>query len=200
MAVNTPERPLELSLDQGDEEDEISSHRLRNPTFNPADLRTPRFDLDEAPFGELDDLPAIANPESSEVRRVTPIPDVDRAAVQRLLRAFSADDHATALEMAELLLTTNPELVVVQSCARECRLKLVGAHLERIGGPEGVLLVAGTAAELIDAGITHREGFLLSQIDGVLTNEELLDVSGMDGAEALRILAKLVGLGILCPA
>lgn len=200
MAVNTPKRPDELSLDEGDEEDDISSSRLRYPTFDAADLRTPRFDLDELPFGELADLPAIANDESSEVRRVATRPEVDRTAVQQLLHAFSADDHATALEMAEIILATNPELVVVQSCARECRLKLAGVHLQRIGGPEGVLLVAGTATELSAAGITHREGFLLSQIDGVLTNEELLDVSGMDGAEALHILAKLVGLGILCLA
>jgi len=198
MAVNTPRRPPDLSLDL--EDDEISSSRLRNPTFNAGDLRTPRFDLDESPFGELADLPAIVNPESSEVRRLTPRPDVDRTAVQQLLHAFAADDHATALRLAEIILATNPELVVVQSCARECRVKLVSVHLQRIGGPEGVLLVAGTATELNAAGIGHREGFLISQIDGVLTNEELLDVSGMDGAEALHILAKLVGLGILCLA
>lgn len=195
MAIETPKRAQDLSLDLGDEDDDISSMRLRTPIFKSAELQTPRFDE----FGELDLIPTL-EPESSEVRLVTPRPEVDRTAVQQMLNAFSSDDHATALELAEAILATNPELVVVQSCASECRIELVDAHLARIGGPEGVLLVAGTASDLDRAGITHREGFLLSQIDGVISNEDLLDVCGMNGAEALRILARLASLGILCRA
>ena len=195
MAIHTPKRNDDLSLD-GDDDEEISSMRLRTPTFKSAELQTPRFD----DFGELPELLPMMESESSEVRRMATPPEVDRTLVQQMLHAFSADDHATALELAEAILATNPELVVVQSCAKECRIELAAAHLRRIGGPGGVLLVAGTAPELSAAGITHREGFLLSQIDGVLTNEELLDVCGMDGTEALRILAKLIGAGILCQA
>jgi hypothetical protein len=199
MVTPKPQRlDLSLGLEDEDEED-ISSIVLRTPTFKSEELRTPRFDLDES-FGELPELLPMMTSESSEVRRLDPPPGVDRAVIQQMLHAFSADDHATALDLAEMVLATNPELVVVQSCAKECRLALVGAHLRRIGGPEGVLLVAGTATELTAAGITHREGFLLSQIDGVISNEELLDVCGMEGDEALRILAKLVGLGIVCQA
>lgn len=199
MATHHPKRPEDLSLDLGDDEDDISSMRLRTPTFKSVELQTPRFELDES-FGELPELLPMMTSESSEVRRVAQAPEIDRTVIQQMLHAFSGDDHATALELAEGVLATNPELVVVQSCAKECRLALVGAHLRRIGGPHGVLLVAGTATELTAAGITHREGFLLSQIDGVLSNEELLDVCGMEGDEALRILAKLVSLGILCQA
>jgi hypothetical protein len=198
MAIRPPMRSEDLSLDLGNEDDDISSMRLRTPSFKSVELQTPRFEDD---FGELDLIPTIdAEPEESEVRLVTPRPEIDRTVVQQMLNAFSSDDHATALELAEAILVTNPELVVVQACAKECRIGLVSTHLRRIGGPEGVLIVAGTSTELSNAGITHREGFLLSQIDGVLTNEELLDVCGMDGTEALRILAKLVGSGILCQA
>lgn len=195
MAIHTPKRGDGLSHEGGDEEGDISSMRLRTPQLKSAELQTPRFD----DFGEIELLPMLETEEASEVRRISR-PEVDRTAIQQMLNAFSSDDHATALELAEAILATNPELVVVQSCAKECRIELAGAHLRRIGGPEGVLLVAGTASELDAAGITHREGFLLAQIDGVIRNEDLLDICGMNEAEALRILAKLIGLGILCRA
>ena len=195
MDSRIPKQTGDLSLDLDDEDDDISSMRIRTPIFTSEQLRTPRFD----DFGEFLLIPTL-EPEDSEVRVMITPPEVDRTAIQQMLNAFGSDDHASALEWAEAILATNPELVVVQSCAKECRAELAGANLRRIGGADGVLIVAGTSSELDAAGITHREGFLLSQIDGIITNEELLDVCGMDGTEALRILAKLVAAGILCQA
>ena len=51
--------------------------------------------------------------------------------------------------------------------------------------------------ELPREQIDSRAAFLLSRVDGNLSFEEILDVSGMTRLEALRHLARLVGRGIL---
>ena len=47
--------------------------------------------------------------------------------------------------------------------------------------------------------LDHRAGFLLSRIDGQLSFEDLLDVSGMSEFEACRILSQLMGQGVIGP-
>jgi hypothetical protein len=45
--------------------------------------------------------------------------------------------------------------------------------------------------------LDHRAAFLLSRIDGALTLEDVLDVSGMARLEALRHLCRLILRGFL---
>jgi hypothetical protein len=45
--------------------------------------------------------------------------------------------------------------------------------------------------------LDHRSAFLLSRVDGVLTLEDVLDVSGMARLEAFRHLCRLLLRGIL---
>jgi hypothetical protein len=53
--------------------------------------------------------------------------------------------------------------------------------------------------EIVWHKLDHRAGFLLSRIDGQLTYEDLLDVSGMSEFEACRILAQLIEQGVIGP-
>ncbi|MBX3191654.1 MAG: hypothetical protein KF819_31970 [Labilithrix sp.] len=53
------------------------------------------------------------------------------------------------------------------------------------------------ADELPGAPITHRDAFLLSLIDGRLTVQALVDVSGMPEAQMMTILERLARLGIV---
>ena len=45
--------------------------------------------------------------------------------------------------------------------------------------------------------LDHREGFLLSLVDGVTSIETILDVCAMPADEALEILNSLVDRGVL---
>jgi hypothetical protein len=51
--------------------------------------------------------------------------------------------------------------------------------------------------ELANAPISPRAAFLLSRIDGTVTIDEILDVSGMPRLEAYRHLCQLFLRGIL---
>ena len=51
--------------------------------------------------------------------------------------------------------------------------------------------------ELASAPISPRAAFLLSRVDGTLSLDEILDVSGMPRMEAYRYLCQLLLRGIL---
>jgi hypothetical protein len=52
-------------------------------------------------------------------------------------------------------------------------------------------------AQLTQLHLDHHAGFLLSLMDGTTTVETLLDVSGMQADEALRLLDDLIRQGVV---
>jgi hypothetical protein len=60
-----------------------------------------------------------------------------------------------------------------------------------------VPLVVLTNEQLIALPLDPRRAFLLSLIDGTLTVEDVLDVCGLERAEAIEMLAALVQNGII---
>jgi hypothetical protein len=52
------------------------------------------------------------------------------------------------------------------------------------------VLISGE--EVIWLNLNHRAGFILSQIDGAVTYEDLIALSGMPRLDTVRILADLI--------
>jgi hypothetical protein len=71
------------------------------------------------------------------------------------------------------------------------------ALLALIGPLDQVPSLVVELAGLTDLRVDHRAGFLLSQVDGNLTLETIIDISGMRKVEALRLIYTLVEDGIL---
>jgi hypothetical protein len=69
--------------------------------------------------------------------------------------------------------------------------------LELIGSLDRVPYLAVDATRLLDLKVDHRTGFLLSEIDGRLDLETIVDVSGMPRLDTLRILYRLLEDGIV---
>jgi hypothetical protein len=70
-------------------------------------------------------------------------------------------------------------------------------YAARIGPMDQVASVAVPPEQITWLSLDHRAGFLLSLIDGTLTIEELLDVSGMSRLDALRIMYTLVQQNVI---
>ncbi|MBW2734406.1 MAG: hypothetical protein JRH20_18620, partial [Deltaproteobacteria bacterium] len=66
-----------------------------------------------------------------------------------------------------------------------------------LGDLSGVPKVQVSQGDIVWHKLDHRAGFLISRIDGMLTYDDILDISGMDRFEAMRILAQLVDQGVL---
>lgn len=152
------------------------------PSRSGAQIKTPRYG-EPTPF-DLDDL-------ESGVHAVDP-KALEKELGAKMWASFREKDYRTALLAAKELLSLNPSHTVASACVEECKRNLI-REIEL----SSVAYVVGTPEAIRSAGLGHREGFLLSQVDGVLTVDELLDVSGMDHGEALSVIAKLVTLGLI---
>ncbi len=73
-----------------------------------------------------------------------------------------------------------------------CRMNLLKMYESKIGPTDGVPKVRLSSEEVIWLNLNHRAGFILSQIDGSVTYEDLIALSGMDRLDTVRILAELI--------
>jgi hypothetical protein len=112
--------------------------------------------------------------------------------VAEMRERCSLGDYSGALEMAELILTADPGNLEAAECGEMCRTVLEGMYAARLGSGDRVPIVIVPRAQLQWLSIDHRAGFILSLIDGSSTLEMVVDVSGMQRLDALRILQELV--------
>jgi hypothetical protein len=139
------------------------------------------------------------------IRVPTPLelPSEDHATEMRVLAGELVDRCRTMLEHGRL----EASVASAESALREgerapppgiaeviepARPLFERAFEAYVGSIDQVPILAISEGVLATQGLDHRAGFLLSQIDGLMTVEHLLDISGMPRFEALRILASLL--------
>ena len=110
---------------------------------------------------------------------------------------YDAANFTAALEIIEAVLEVVPDSeeaknlrqLVVGELERSLRLKL--------GALSQTPTLRVPLGELANLNLDHRAGFLLSQIDGFLTLEDILDMSAMSSLETLSLLVELIGREII---
>lgn len=122
------------------------------------------------------------------------------AALVRLREHLGADDFSGALEEAELILVREPNLAEATVGRRKAAENLMRMFESKVGDLLAVPVLRIPADEVIWLNLNPREGFILSQVDGILRFEDILDVCGMPRLEALRVLANLVSDKVIAPA
>jgi hypothetical protein len=93
--------------------------------------------------------------------------------------------------VAEGLLGENADDIDAQRYAQSCRDVLTQMYTSRLGALSQRVRVAVPGDQIRWLSLDHRAGFMLSLVDGSCTVEELLDISGMNRLDALRILFTL---------
>lgn len=116
----------------------------------------------------------------------------------QMQQRFDQGDFSGALVLAEGLLEENPDDAMARRYADSCVEALRQMYKSRLGDGSRVLRLAMPPDQLRSLSLDHRAGFLLSCIDGSSSIDEILDVSGMQTLEALRILYELVQEGVVC--
>jgi hypothetical protein len=120
-------------------------------------------------------------------------PELDFA--REMQERYELGDFSGALRAAELVLGREPEHARAQAFAEQCRDKLTSLYLARLGGGARAIERAVESTDVRWLGIDHRAGFMLSQIEGHTSIEELVDISGLPRHDALKLLVELVGAG-----
>jgi hypothetical protein len=117
--------------------------------------------------------------------------------VDRAVAASTAGDHPTAVVALDLALREDPDSAVAQKLIHRHQPAILDVYQRYLGDLSARPTLALPMHELADQKLDIRAAFLLSRIDGTLTFEEILDVSGMQRSEAFRHLSMLLLRGIL---
>ncbi len=132
-------------------------------------------------------LGAIATGPGPEITERT----IDDPAAEMAER-FSLGDYSGALEMAELILAEDPSNLEAAECGENCRSTLEGMYAAKLAPLDRTPVVVVPRTQLRWLSIDHRAGFILSLVDGSVTVDTIVDVSGMPRLDALRILHELL--------
>jgi tetratricopeptide (TPR) repeat protein len=106
-------------------------------------------------------------------------------------------DLQEGLDLLETMAAREPANLEVQAYLELARSSLLRRYRARVGTGQAAPRVRIPPAEVMKYNLPAAAGFLLSLIDGRLSVDELLAVSGMDPFEALRALSNLLDAGIV---
>jgi len=153
--------------------------------FDPMDARSAQI-LDEIDEG----APAEESRDDHTRRRITTL-------LERASEWSRADDHERAVAAVDLALSEDPNSALAQKLIHRNRETIQSVFQLFLGALERQPTLARPLHELASAPISPRAAFLLSRVDGMISLDEILDVSGMPRLEALRYLCQLFLRGIL---
>lgn len=169
-----------------------------HPGMDPIDARSAEIleDIDRATPGPLQPgssgafRAAIETREERTRRRIT-------ALLERATEWSRSSDLERAVTAVDLALSEDPNSALAQKLIHRNREVIMNAFQAFLGDLQRTPALARPLHELGSAPISPRAAFLLSRVDGTLSLDEILDVSGMPRLEAYRYLCQLFLRGIL---
>jgi hypothetical protein len=179
-----PARPRPTGLELAD-----LNHAPPAPSrsaFATGSARDPRDPVLELDLGEV----ARSGPPPPVLMPSLPSSGRD-AEIAEMKDRYATGDFTGALIVAEGLIEANADDLDAQRYAQSCRDVLTQMYSARLGALTQRVRVAVPGDQIRWLSLDHRAGFVLSLIDGSSTVEELLDISGMNRLDALRILYTL---------
>lgn len=145
-------------------------------------------------FGDEEDTPrtpfgaaSIKLPESGEEPNTL---------VESALTAYKEGRMEQAWADLQIAAEQEPDRLDVQGYIAMMRSERARAFARQVGDQGRVICLKQTMQELMQLNLTPDEGFLLSQIDGEVTIEQILNLS-KDRVHTLQILAKFIREGLV---
>ncbi len=153
--------------------------------FDPIDARTQQI-LEEVDEGVAEN----EQKDDQTRRRITVL-------LERATEWSKGTDLDRAVAAVDLALSEDPNSVLAQKLIHRNRDAIMGVFQNFLGDLNRQPILTRPLHELATAPISPRAAFLLSRVDGTLSLDEVLDVSGMPRLEAYRYLCQLFLRGIL---
>jgi tetratricopeptide (TPR) repeat protein len=150
------------------------------------------------------DLDAVG--EKSEIRSL--VPDQKPAArspapgevdtwMEGARELFALGDFSGSLEMIERILRVDPTHAEARAYLRQNESTLVAMYESKLGPLSSLPRLAIHAEEVMWLNLDHRAGFLLAQVDGTVSFDDLFSLSGLPRLDTARILASLLAEGVI---
>ncbi len=110
---------------------------------------------------------------------------------------YEVGDYSGALDLADRILAEFPDDAAVFRIRMSCREVLIKMYESTIGSFDRVPEAVVSDREIIWRNLDSAAGFILSRIDGMISFEDIIDISGFPRFETCRILSRLLKDGII---
>jgi hypothetical protein len=151
--------------------------------------------LDLDAVGEKSEIRSLV-PEQNAVAR-HPVPGEVATWMEGARELFALGDFSGSLEMIERILRVDPTHAEARAYLRQNESTLVAMYESKLGPLSGVPRLAIHAEEVMWLNLDHRAGFLLAQVDGTASFDDLFALSGLPRLDTARILASLLAEGVI---
>ena len=157
------------------------------------------MDLDvEVTTSPFDDLMKSAppTPPPVAVAEVKPL-DENEELMRGARELFELGDFSGSLELVDKVLKKDAQHDGARAYLERNEATLSKMYESKLGDLRRAPRQLMPPDEVIWINLHHKAGFILSQVDGMLTYEDILEISGMPRFDALRILHELVQQGVI---
>lgn len=110
---------------------------------------------------------------------------------------FDLGDFSGSLALVQKALSLDPFHVEAGRYLERNRGTLVQMYESKIGPLDGRPRVLLRPDEILWLNLDHRSGFVLAQLDGTVTVEDLYALSGLSRLDTAKILAELLEQGVI---
>jgi hypothetical protein len=160
---------------------------LSSPPLDQARIATPPADVVD-PAAPVEARPTVG---------LAPVREDAEAWMVLARDRFERGDFTGSLECVEKVLAQNPEHEGARAYGQRNEATLTKMYESKLGDLTRAPRQLVPPDEVVWMSMHHRAGFLLSQIDGTLSFNDLIDVAGIRRLDAVRILATFVGNGVI---
>ena len=123
--------------------------------------------------------------------------DASETLMQGAREMFSLGDFTGTLDLVQRILQQDSEHAEAQKMAQQCQDTLLQMYESKINNFSAIPRVMIPPDDVIWLNLHHRAGFLLSQIDGTVSYDDILSLSGMSRFETCKILVGLLEQGVV---
>lgn len=200
-AAPAPRRQLAPREEEEEESDEAASARDTNPRIHygsaaearaPAVTPAPR----PAPAGSGRSEAPLAPPPARSAGGRSLGGEVTEL-LGRAAQLHHQGEFDEAFATCQRVLQLAPGHALAAALAQRIEAALMQAAEERLGSLEAIPIVRVPSHEITWHKLDHQAGFVLSRIDGLMSYNDVLTVSGMPRAAALRTLVRLLELKLI---
>ncbi len=139
------------------------------------------------------DVPVVSSPSNTGTRLAAEV----RALLRGARDLLDLDDHTGAVELILKAQTIAPDDAEVQALRDRSERTLLAMFESKLGNMNAVPRVLLKDDEIIWLNLDHRAGFVLAQIDGSVSFDDVFAVSGMSRLDTARIIAQLIDEGVI---
>ena len=152
-------------------------------------------------LGDDPSEPGVREHQSQPPVPVIEVEDDVRRQVAALLEearsAAALGDSTGAMDRCDRLLRLDPSSADGQRLRQQAAETLIQMYESQLGGREAVPELAAHPDEIIWLGLDHRAGFVLAQIDGQVSYDDLYAICGMSRLDTSRILSQLASQKVI---